>query len=278
MKRLYLFLLAVTYCHTGFAQDNFNKGIFRDSIFNKYVRDGAYTCSIYSKAYGTYIDSALLYLPQEAYLWQQRSMPLFKQMKYEAGMRYIDSSVKYDPVRWMPYRAFIKCIFQKNYTDALADFQKATALNGASGIMDHAYDFYIGLCYLQLNNYDAALTKLDKCINDREKKGNTGHYVHYFYKGIVLYEMGDYKGAITHFDKALVQYPTFSDAAFYKALCLANNGQISEAHQLMLKAQQDFNTGYTINEDNAIYERYPYQLTKNLLKSGIARFNSQSPD
>ena len=37
----------------------------------------------------------------------------------------------------------------------------------------------------------------------------------------------------------------------------------------MIEASQDIEKGYTINEDNAIYETYPYQVNKFYIKAYI---------
>ena len=52
----------------------------------------------------------------------------------------------------------------------------------------------------------------------------------------------------------------FSDVQFYKAICLARLGKKEESKTLFEKAKKDAETGYTINEDNAIYETYPYKV------------------
>lgn len=91
-----------------------------------------------------------------AYLWQQKAMPYFKAKKYEIGMEYLDKAMLYDRKNWLPYRAFIKCIFTKTYREAIIDFEICKKLYGNSYVMDHTYNFYIGISYLQLNKYKKA--------------------------------------------------------------------------------------------------------------------------
>src|SRR5690606_33299861 len=92
-----------------------------------------------------------------AYLWQQKAMPYFKVKKYEVGMQYIDKAVALDTKRYQSYRAFIKCIFAKTYKEAIIDFEQCIADWGDNFEMDHSYSFYIGLSYLQLNEFDKAV-------------------------------------------------------------------------------------------------------------------------
>lgn len=244
---------------------------YRDSIIDKYLKRGAWQYPYYSKSWEIYVDSALLFLPQDAYLWQQKGMPYFKKMKYQAGMRFLDSAVKYDKKGYLDYRAFMKCIFQKDYISALEDFWAARNINGNSGLMDHPYNFYIGLCHLQLNHFDSAQIYFSSCVEEQQR--NIGkdwvHPLHTFYCGIAFLEKEQFAEAIKYFDQSLEQYQHFSDAEYYKALALASQKKFHEAYVLINQANEDFKKKLTINEDNAIYERYPYQVNQSRLESYI---------
>jgi len=276
MKTLfqYVLLLAfmnITACTQAQMPHTVKSESYRDSIVNRYLKHGAWVFPYYSKSWEIYIDSALFFLPQEAYLWQQKGMPYFKKMKYQAGMRFLDSAVKYDKKRYLDYRAFMKCIFQKDYVNALVDFWESRHINGNSGLMDHPYNFYIGLCHLQLNDFDSAQIYFSSCVAEQEK--NLGkdwvHPLHTLYCGIVLFEKEQFVEAMKYFDQSLVQYRHFADAEYYKALCLANTGKFKEAYGLIQQADEDFKKHLTFNEDNAIYERYPYQINRSMLDSYI---------
>lgn len=194
-----------------------------------------------------------------AYLWQQKAMPYFKVSKYEVGMKYLDKAVFYDKKRWLSYKGFINCIFVKNYQQAILNFEEAIALVGNNYEMDHPYDFYIALSHLQLNNFVLA-EEMFKTIIDRQikEKGFTHHLV-LFYHGITKYEQQKWQEAIDAFDLALNEFKNFSDVKFYKAFALAKLGKYEYVNQLLEESKQDYKNGYTINEDNAIYETYPYQ-------------------
>jgi tetratricopeptide (TPR) repeat protein len=195
-----------------------------------------------------------------ARLWQQKAMPYFKAKKYEVGMPLLNKAVKYDKQRWLAYRGFIKCIFSRNYKDAIIDFEECIKQQGNGYEMDHSYSFYIALSYLQLNEFSKANEIFQKDILAQEKQFGNAHHLDLFYYGITKYEESKWEEAIIEFDKSLKEYPTFSDAQFYKAICLARINKKEEAMQLMEKARNNFKDGYTINEDNAIYETYPYKV------------------
>ena len=89
----------------------------QDAIIKEHVSDCAvgYNYNYMMKEYQECLDAGLKKDSTIAYLWQQKAMPYFKARKYEVGMPLIDKAVFYDEKRWLPYRAFIKCIFQKKY-------------------------------------------------------------------------------------------------------------------------------------------------------------------
>jgi tetratricopeptide (TPR) repeat protein len=78
----------------------------------------------------------------------------------------------------------------------------------------------------------------------------------------VYFEKTNYNKAIECFDKALVIYRKFSDAQFYKSICLYEMNKRTEALALLEDAYTNFKEGYIMNEDNINYEYYPYQLRK----------------
>ncbi|OUL62478.1 tetratricopeptide repeat protein [Flavobacterium sp. AJR] len=197
-----------------------------------------------------------------AYLWQQKAMPYFKCKKYEVGMPFLDKAVLYDKQEWLPYRGFMKCVFVKNYKEAIQDLEESITLYGNGYRMDHPYSFYIGLCYLQLNEYDKAEKLFDDYVNDIYKnRQQLEHPTAYFYQGIAKYELKKWDEAIAIFDKALKIYPQFSDAKYYKAICLFKLSKPKEEiTTLAASAREDAAKGFTLNEDNTIYETYPYQV------------------
>ncbi len=219
---------------------------------------------INSKRYRDSIDSAIKKFPSFAYLYQQRAMPLYKQDKDELGLPFLNKAATLNPKKYLDYAGFMKCIFSKNYNDAILDFKTYLDKFGEGYVMDHTYYFYIGISHLQLNQFEKAKENLEKSIKQTQADGGDGwvHYLDLLYLGIATMELGDYENAILHFNKALAAYDRFSDAKFYKGRCLYLLGNSEKAKQYILEAKEDLLNGFTINEDNVIYERYPYQLRK----------------
>ena len=237
----------------------------QDSLKEIYLKNGAWQTDVYSQEWQNEIDKGLEVDSTLAYFWQQKAMPLFKQSKYEIGMTFIDKAVKYNPEGWQNYRAFIKCIFSKQYNDAIIDFQDYQETYGYGFVMDHSYDFYIALSYLQLSEFEEAEKLFEKDYKRTlDKKGEDWlHHLDIFYYGISKYELKKYDEALVLFDQALARYPQFSDVQYYKAKILYKLGKPEEADSLYKSAKEYARKGFSINEDNVVYERYPYQIRWN---------------
>lgn len=249
-------------CH---AQKNEpkNKKARQEAIIQEYVYDCAdkINFNFMMKEYQDCLDAGLKKDSTIAYLWQQKAMPYYKLKKYEIGKPFLDKAVEYDERRWLSYRAFMKCIFSKDYVGAIEDFQKCILNHGNSYEMDHTYAFYIGLSYLQLKEFKTAESVFQKDINEQAERLGDAHFLDLFYYGICKFEQQKWDEAIVAFDKSLKQYPEFSDVQYYKAICLDKLGRSSDAALLLSVARSNAQKGYTINEDNAIYETYPYKVS-----------------
>ena len=226
--------------------------------------DKANHVGLYSQARQLYLDSILEIKPDSAYFWQQKAMPLYKARKYSLGKPFLAKAVAYDPKRWLSYSAFMKCLFSKQYEASIAEFEIVKKQYGDSYVMDHTYNFYMALNYLQLNKFKEAkkFLELSKAqqFNDfpEDLPHEACHYLDWFYLGIADYELENYKKAIDNFKMALKVYVNFADAMYYTGASYYKDGQEEEAHDWIIKARE--NAENTINEDQVFYEIYPYQL------------------
>jgi len=259
MKKIILLVTLFSFS-ISFAQEG--KNAAQEKIIEEFLTNCAqrYNYNTRMSDWQNCLDNGLAKDSTIAYLWQQKAMPYFKARKYEIGMPFLDKAVKYNAERWQPYRGFMKCIFSKSYKDAIEDLEDCKKKFGNGYVMDHTYDFYIAISYLQLNEFEKAEKILqnyvDEIYRDRDK---LEHPTAYFYLGIAKFELKKFDEAIAVFDKALKVYPNFSDVKFYKAICLIRNEKIEEAKTLLKESEADYKIGYKLNEDNTIYETYPYQ-------------------
>jgi tetratricopeptide (TPR) repeat protein len=273
-KYLAIFMLLVT--ANAPAQARFYSK--SDSAKAKAYFDSSWNFRLGSIKHQLYLDSALAIIPTHAWYWQQKAMPLYKAQKYELGKPFLDSAVKYDAIHWLDYRGFMECIFSRRYSESISDFRTAIAMFGNGYVMDHPYKFYIALSYLQLNNLDSSEYYLNSCMNDEQTAHGEDfvHYNHWFYKGILCYEKEQYANAIENFDRALKAYKQFSDAKYYKAICLVRMKKSGEALAVMEEAYTNFQEGFSMPEDNALYERYPYQVMKYYISDALENLRKKA--
>ncbi|MDR6919206.1 tetratricopeptide repeat protein [Chryseobacterium sp. 2987] len=229
--------------------------------------------ALFSVQHQLYLDSILIFLPKEAFLWQQKAMPLFKQRKYELGMTYLDKAVELDTTNhYREYRAFIKCIFQKSYLEALHEFEELSKVNQDGVVMDHTYSFWMALCCLQLNKFGLSKQYMEKGVAFGKKHNIVNPY-EMFYLGIIEYETGNYSKAIEYLNASLLHYKNFADAKYYKALALAKMNKQEEAEKLFRESEKNFKEGYSFNEGNSLYEMFPYQVSEVTYKYTEAFFS-----
>ncbi len=247
------------------GENNFDSRLAKerqDKIIEEFTTNCAYKYNYYKEmaSWQACLDKGLKQDSMIAYLWQQKAMPYFKTKEYARGMDYLDKAVDYNQQRWLDYRGFIKCIFSKNYEGAIADLTRSKELYGNNYVMDHTYDFYIALSHLQLDDFEKAQAIFKSDINDQVGKWGYAYHLDLFYFGIAYWELREFEKAIMQFDKSLEQYPTFSDAQYYKSKCLKSLGLNKEAELLLKTARENYILGNTISEDNIIYEPYPYHV------------------
>lgn len=257
MKNKLLTLLIFSFCIYVFGQN-----AKQDSITDQYLKNGVYQHHYLSQEWRDYIDQAIEKDSTVALFWQLKALPLWKTGKYGAALNAYDKAVKLNPEQYLGRRGFLKCIFKKDYESAITDLTNAEKQFGYAYENDHSYRFYIALSQLQLNQFQDAETTLKNDVQKRLMKNGEDHihFMDYFYLGVISYELKKYGEAIVYFDKALNFYTHFSDAKYYKGLCLLKLNQPENGKKLMLEAKNDFENGYSFTEDDANYERYPYQV------------------
>ncbi|MEE9362745.1 MAG: hypothetical protein V3U92_09120 [Cellulophaga sp.] len=218
---------------------------------------------LYSQKRQVYLDSILEIKPDSAYFWQQKAMPLYKARKYSLGKPFLEKAATLLPESYLDYSAFMKCIFSKEYKESIEEFLMVKEKFGDSYVMDHTYNFYLGLNYLQLNKFLKAKEYLLKSKDQQfqdfpdDEPHEACHYLDWYYLGVAQYELQEYQDALISFNNTLKVYTSLADAMYFKAMTLRNLGDKKQAKIWVKKALENANS--TINEDNVFYEVYPYQ-------------------
>lgn len=245
----------------GCAQD---KQFYIDKAFKNYPQT--------SKGFRDCIEKGIQIYPNEAELWREIATSYFKSGEYAPAIKYINKAVELDPKSWLGYRAFMKCVFMKDYAPAIEDFKQALALKNQYYEMDHTYHFYIAISYLKLNQLDSADHYMAQSLKLQMPDGKgSGHYIDWFYWGLIKYQQKDYKKALVYYDNSLNQYSNFPDAMYYKALILGSKKEKQQAKELLTKAQNALQEGYRLNEANEPYVNYPFQVSSTQIQEELQK-------
>lgn len=259
----YCFFKIISIFSIGLILFSCNRKIIDNkSIIEKYISKGAFKYHYLEKEYNLYIDSAIKENPKLPILYHYKAIPLWKTHKYELALDIYNKAVKYDREKYLSRRGYYKCIFKKDYLGAIKDLKDAEKEYGYGYENDHSYKFYISLSYLQLNRFEEAYKVLNEDIQKTKKEygDNNVHFTELFYMGIILYELDYFEKAIIFFDKSINIYNNFSDAKYYKGLCLIKLNRNKEADLIMKEGFNDFKNGFSITENDVMYEIYPYQV------------------
>ncbi|HEV7380612.1 MAG TPA: hypothetical protein VGN64_12520 [Dyadobacter sp.] len=257
-----LFLSFLLVQVTGYSQSakDCKSKAFQDSLIQVYS-EKAWKFGYNHPQWEASWDSLLAICPDVAKAYREKAIPYLKNGDYAKAFQLEDKAVELDPESWIAYRAFLHCIFTKNYEKALVDFERAETLVPKAYVMDHTYSFYKGLAYIGLEEFDKAEQALLKDIaQQHEKKGNNDtHFNSLLYLGIVYYEMKTYTKAEKALKDCLRLYEQLPEANYYLALTYKKTGNAMAKHYAE-KAKEYFQLGYKINEDNESYTNYPRQI------------------
>jgi tetratricopeptide (TPR) repeat protein len=249
--------------HSKRSADCSDKHI-QDSLIQKYIDSGAKKLpgAYNNPAWQSYFDSLIAMCPDIAAAYQLKALPYIKNGEYEKAFALNDMAVQLAPEKYTDYRAFLKCIFTKDYEGALVDFQKAEQLIPNGIIMDHTYSFYAGLCNLELGNYERAAQnfKQDIFIQTGGDPGNSIHFNTLLYVGILYYEMKNNGLAKEYLLRCLQAYSKLPEANYYLALVYEREGNETLKRKYLEMAKQAYDQGYRMNEDNLYYANYPHEI------------------
>ena len=237
---------------------------YQDTLVARYLDRGAYRVSYLSPQWGQYCDSLIAACPTIAYAYQQKAMPFITCGDYAKAFPLVDKAVALDANRWLAYRGFLKCMFTKDYTGALTDFQRVARLKPNGREQDHTYAFFEGACELELGHYK--LAEMAFAHDMALQRGPDGqgeiHFNTLFYAGAVAARLKQYAPGQAYLHQCLKAYPQHPEANYYLALIYQAQGQAALARQHLEAAQRALIGGYRLNEDNIFYANYPEQITE----------------
>ncbi|OZI05419.1 hypothetical protein BWI93_25330 [Siphonobacter sp. BAB-5385] len=278
MEKLLLYYLNVLFLIFSFSPSPAqpcSDSVVTDSLIHHYLENGAFKVGYNDPRWEMYCDSLIATCPNIAVAYREKAIPYIKFGDFGKAMLLEDQAVSLDPQQWIDYRAFLKCIFTRDYEGALKDFEQAEIYHPMASIMDHFYPFYQGLCHLELGNYQKAEQYLRQDVYAQRKSRAKGiHFNTYFYLGVVFYEMKKYSLAEKYLKMCLSIYEQHPDANYYLARCQLKKQKFNTALNYLKQAKEYMQEGFTYNEDNIVYSSYPHQITTYEIEEEIDKINT----
>ena len=200
----------------------------------------------------------------EAYM--SRSVSYNKTGEHATGFAILNRAVELAPILNLGYRAFVKLYMMHDYEGALQDCLRLDSLTSYAkpGVWGEDMDMVIGLCYLQLNDYQKARLRFTNSINtvtqEAGKEWNSPRV--FLYLGITLMKEKAYPQAIQVLDELIQLNPKYSEAYYYKAQCYSSLKDLKNTETTLEKCKQVFEKYGA--EKNAYFE-LPYQIYPSML-------------
>ena len=238
---------------------------FQDSLLVKYSDNGAEKLPYYynNPVWGSYFDTILSICPNVAAAYQLKAVPAIKNGEYAKAYALDKKAAELDPAHYLPYLAFLKCIFTKDYSGAIIEFKKANMILPGGAEMDHNFSFYLGLCYLELRNYKEAEAYFNTDIFS-QNHGDSTREVHFnslLYMGITKLENARLDSAEIYLKRSICLYQQLPEANFYLARVYKKRNELKLERKYLEIAKTALTDGYSMNEDNLYYVNYPKQIT-----------------
>ncbi len=163
----------------------------------------------------------------------------------------IDKAVYHDQKTWQPVRGTAYLKVYRDYKKAISDFDAMDSLtpNHVDFTGGHSLDYWRGIAYLGLNDYENCIYYFDKHIKmETEDTGEDWVEINAFlYRGIAKMESGNLNEAMDDFNKIVYYFKQSADAKYQMAKILAELDQKDSARVLLKEAKQDFRLGFYNN-------------------------------
>ncbi len=184
-----------------------------------------------------------------------------------------DKAVRHDAKTWQPWRGYLYLMFYRDYKKAIADFNASDTLtpNFIDHPQGHSVDYWRGIAYLGMKDYENSISYWDKHIK-KETKDTGEDWVEinaFLYRGIAHYESGDKEQALANFDKVVHYFKQSADAKYYKAKLSLEAGDKKMAASLIEEAMIDYEAGFYNNRDYVEALRQIYWEDLEALKQSI---------
>jgi len=209
------------------------------------------------------LEEARMLDPNNALVYREIGVPYLKRGIASAFPHYYGKAADLDPLGWTGWRGYLYLYFYHDYERALTDFNRLDTIT--PGVVDYpqsvSVDFMRGVCYLQLGQYEPAISYFDQHIE--YETGVTGFkYIApetFLFRGIAYLSMGQPAAAIQSFETGLSLEDYNADLMYWLAKTHAQEGHTAQARNYLAQAQQafakkDYNRRPYVEEFYQLYE------------------------
>lgn len=224
------------------------------------------------------IDSILTLDPSNCDAIRARTIAYLKRGLMKEWKPLFDQAVACDPIEWVPWRGYLYLQFYRDYEKAIADFDASDTLtpNFTDAPQGHSVDYWRGIAYLGLKDYENSIRYFDLYINEvtEENGEDWAEPTAFLYRGIAHYENKNPQAALKDFDKMILYNKNkTADGSYHKALVLFEDSKYEEAKKELNIAIENFNLGYYNKHDYTESLKQIYIQDLNNLEAAI---NAQS--
>ena len=203
----------------------------------------------------TKLEAAIAMDPNNCDALRALSIAYLKRGVIDTWKTTFDKAVECNPEIWVPWRGYLHLQFYRDYKKAIADFDASDTLtpNFTDAPQGQSVDYWRGLAYLGLKEYENSIEYLDRYIQEvTEDDGEDwAEPTAFLYRGIAHYENENPEAALLDFNKMILYNKNkTADGSYYKALILFEGGKCEEAIKELDIAIENFNNGY--------YNSHPY--------------------
>ena len=199
--------------------------------------------------------------PTNASAHRELGVPYLKRGFAAEFYEHYDNAIKHDALNWQGWRAYLYLYFYRDYDRAIADCDAMDILTPDFVDFPQAtsVDYMRGVCYMQKENYNKALSYFDKHI-EFEKRETGIEYMEsiaFLQKAFCHYKMKDMDQAISSIDVGLSINPNSADLNYWKALYLFESDPkqsmtyLEKSEELFSKG--NYNKRPYVEEFNQIY-------------------------
>ena len=147
-----------------------------------------------------------------------------------------------------------------SYEKAIADFNASDTLTPHLDYpQGHSVDYWRGIAYLGLKEYQNSIAYFNKHIN-KETEDTGEDWVEleaFLYRGIAYFEIGEFKQAIANFEKIDTYFKHSAEAKYYWAKSLMFLDKREEAISILNEAEMDHKNELRLSHN---YVEMPYQI------------------